>query len=197
MIPSPSSVRRSRVAYVVAKLRIRGDDYLLLNAHRKWGDWSLPGGHVESSDADFWAAAVRETTEELDPLRDGVAWDVEREPLRCEEWGPVASKSAGGVATFYQAAFHCLRFKVDPRRCLDRLSETEFRLIRVRDVKPRAGWPASCASWRSCCPVAGPPSHLRGTRTSTRRPYAAAVGCQLLLLGSLPGEHSRRPAAFR
>jgi 8-oxo-dGTP pyrophosphatase MutT (NUDIX family) len=139
MSPTPSTVRHSRIAYVVAKLRIRGDDYLLLNAHRKWGDWSFPGGHVEPSDADFWAAAVRETSEELEPLRDGVDWEVEREPLVQAEWGPVASKSAGGVATFYQAAFYCLRFKAEPRVCLERLPEGEFRLIRVRDVPTTNG----------------------------------------------------------
>jgi 8-oxo-dGTP pyrophosphatase MutT (NUDIX family) len=139
MSPTPSTVRLSRIAYVVAKLRVCGDDYLLLNAHRKWGDWSFPGGHVEPSDADFWAAAVRETTEELEPLRDGVDWEIEREPLLHAEWGPIASKSAGGVATIYQAAFHCLRFKVEPRRCLDRLPEAEFRLIRVREVEATSG----------------------------------------------------------
>ncbi|HKY35866.1 MAG TPA: NUDIX domain-containing protein [Polyangiaceae bacterium] len=52
------TVRSSHVAYVFAKLRVRGDDYLLLNAHRKWGDWSLPGGHVEAFDESWQAAAM-------------------------------------------------------------------------------------------------------------------------------------------
>jgi 8-oxo-dGTP pyrophosphatase MutT (NUDIX family) len=133
-VNSPGAVRRSRIAYVVAKLRIQGQDYLLLNAHRKWGDWSLPGGHVEPQDADFWAAAVRETTEELEPLRYGEDLEVQREQLTCSEWGPVASTSAGGALTVYQAAFHVLRFKTDPKHCLERLPEGDFRLLRLRDV---------------------------------------------------------------
>ena len=111
-----------------------GDDYLLLNVHRKWGDWSLPGGHVEPFDADFWAAAVRETTEELEPLRYGEDLEVQREQLTCSEWGPVPSTSAGGTPTFYQAAFHVLHFKRHPRECLERLPGGEFRLIRLTDI---------------------------------------------------------------
>lgn len=128
------SIRRSRIAYVVAKLRIRGQDYLLLNAHRKWGDWSLPGGHVEPYDADFWAAAVRETTEELEPLRYGEDLEVQREQLTCSEWGPVASTSAGGALTLYQAAFHSLQFKTNPKDCLERLPQGDFQLFRLRDL---------------------------------------------------------------
>jgi hypothetical protein len=131
---APGSVRRSRIAYVVAKLRIRGQDYLLLNAHRKWGDWSLPGGHVEPFDADFWAAAVRETSEELEPLRYGEDLEIQREQLTCSEWGPVASTSAGGALTFYQAAFHFLRFKKNPQPCLERLPSGEFRLVALKDL---------------------------------------------------------------
>lgn len=134
MSNTPGSVRRSRIAYVVAKLRVQGQDYLLLNAHRKWGDWSLPGGHVEPFDADFWAAAVRETTEELEPLRYGEDLEVQREQLTGSEWGPVSSSSAAGALTLYQAAFHFLRFKTDPRECLERLPPDEFRLVRLRDL---------------------------------------------------------------
>jgi 8-oxo-dGTP pyrophosphatase MutT (NUDIX family) len=133
-VNTAGAVRRSRIAYVVAKLRIRGQDYLLLNAHRKWGDWSLPGGHVEPDDADFWAAAVRETSEELEPLRYGEDLEVQREQLTCSEWGPVPSTSAGGALTLYQAAFHVLRFKTDPQRCLERLPEGEFSLLPLREL---------------------------------------------------------------
>jgi hypothetical protein len=136
---APSSIRRSRIAYVVAKLRVRGQDYLLLNAHRKWGDWSLPGGHVEPYDADFWAAAVRETTEELEPLKYGHDLEVQREPLTRAEWGPVPSTSAGGAPTLYQAAFHVLRFKTNPKDCLGRLPAGDFKLTRVVDVATDSG----------------------------------------------------------
>lgn len=127
-------VRKSRVAYVLAKLKIRGQEYLLLNAHRKWGDWSLLGGHVEPSDSDFWAAAARETSEELAPLRYGEDIEVKRDQLACSEWGPVSSVSAGGVPTNYQACWYLLQFKSDPQACLARLPRDEFRLMRLSDL---------------------------------------------------------------
>jgi len=128
------SVRQSRVAYVLAKLKIRGQEYLLLNAHRKWGDWSWLGGHVEPSDADFWAAAARETREELAPLGYGEDVEVQRDELACSEWGPVSSVSAGGAPTTYQARWYLLRFKSNPKACLARLPRDEFRLVRLSDL---------------------------------------------------------------
>jgi hypothetical protein len=41
---SGAAERRTDVAYVLVKLRVRGAEHLLLNAHRKLGDWSLIGG---------------------------------------------------------------------------------------------------------------------------------------------------------
>jgi hypothetical protein len=127
--------RHSRVAYAVVKLRVRGQDYLLLNAHRKWGDWSFVGGHVERSDADFWAAAAREASEELAPLSHGVDMEIRRDRLACSEWGPISSSSAGGALTTYQAMFYLLEFKASPRACLARLPRGEFRLIRISELE--------------------------------------------------------------
>ena len=76
-------------------------DYLLLNAHHKWGDWSPVGGHVEPCDADWCAAAVREASEELAPLRYGEDIEVDPDEIGRLEWGPVASRSAGGALTQY------------------------------------------------------------------------------------------------
>lgn len=129
-------LRRSDVVYVLAKLRVGGADYLLLNAHRKWGDWSLVGGHVEPTDIDWRSAAAREVQEEMAPLRYGD--DVEVEPLEgptTTEWGPVPSASAGGAPTRYRAALYVLRFRADPRSCLSRLSREDFRLFRLKDLK--------------------------------------------------------------
>lgn len=127
-------VRRSRVAYVLVKLKVRGQDCLLLTAHRKWGDWSLVGGHVEASDSDFWTAAARETSEELAPLRYGEDMEIRRDSLACSEWGPVSSVSAGGAPTNYQACWYLLEFKSNPKGCLARLPREEFRLVRLTDV---------------------------------------------------------------
>jgi 8-oxo-dGTP pyrophosphatase MutT (NUDIX family) len=127
------ATRHSDVAYVLAKLRVRGVDHLLLHAHRKWGDWSLVGGHVESTDADWLAAASREVQEEMAPLRCGEDIEVEALPVPETEWGPVSSVSAGGVATSYRARWYLLRFKQNPGRLLDRLPKDEFSLIPIAD----------------------------------------------------------------
>jgi 8-oxo-dGTP pyrophosphatase MutT (NUDIX family) len=127
-------VRHSRVAYVVAKLKVRGQEYVLLNAHRKWGDWSLPGGHVEPTDHDSWAAAARETSEELSPLRYGEDVEVKPDLLARSEWGPVPSSSASGARTIYQATFYVLEFKASPQACLARLPRDDFRLVRLSDL---------------------------------------------------------------
>jgi hypothetical protein len=97
-----ADLRESNVAYVLAKLRVRGVDYLLLHAHPKWGDWSLVGGHVEPTDRDWDAAAIRETQEEMAPLRLGEDLDVEALSVPMSEWGPVPSVSAGGAPTRYR-----------------------------------------------------------------------------------------------
>jgi hypothetical protein len=151
-------VRRSRVAYVLAKLKVRGQEYLLLNAHHKWGDWSLLGGHVEPSDSDFWSAAARETSEELY----GEDVEVQRDQLACSEWGPVSSVSAGGAPTKYQACWYLLRFKSNPRACLAQLPGDEFRLVRLSELNESSevssivkklaqllpgGWSALPLSW--------------------------------------------------
>lgn len=128
------AVRSSRVAYVFAKLRVRGDDYLLLNAHRKWGDWSLPGGHVEAFDESWQAAAAREVSEELAPLLYGRDVEVQPDEIGCLTWGPVPSRSAGGAPTKYEARCYSLRFKSDPRTCLSKLPRGEFMLVRVSDL---------------------------------------------------------------
>jgi hypothetical protein len=128
-------VRKSDVAYVLAKLRVRGIDYLLLNAHTKWGDWSLPGGHVETSDPTWAAAAAREVSEEFAPLTYGR--DVELAPTEVGylEWGPIPSRSAGGHLTRYRARCYALRFKADPRSCLSKLPKDEFLLVSLRDLE--------------------------------------------------------------
>ncbi len=127
-----SPIRRSNVAYVLAKLRVRGVDYLLLNAHKKWGDWSLVGGHVEPWDESWKAAAAREVAEEMAPLQYGSEVEVERE-VGHREWGPVRSASVG-VPTRYEARCYSLRFRAHPRECLSRLPPDEFRWVNLDRV---------------------------------------------------------------
>ncbi|MEV7279158.1 NUDIX hydrolase [Streptomyces sp. NPDC093111] len=68
LAPDAAPLRRTEVAQVVVKTRLRGRGgrahYLLLYDARA-RQYQLPGGHVRSSDADVRAAAVRELEEEL------------------------------------------------------------------------------------------------------------------------------------
>ena len=51
---------------VSAWVVLRDSDYILLRWHKKVGDWIQAGGHIESSDANLFAAVQREVLEETD-----------------------------------------------------------------------------------------------------------------------------------
>ena len=129
-----SETRHSNVAYVLAKLRLRGEDYALLRAHPKWGDWSLVGGHVEPTDATWQAAAAREVEEEMAPLRCGDDLEVQPLDVPASHWGPVLSRSASLRPTNYRAQWYVLRFKRDPSELLARLPPADFGLVRIADL---------------------------------------------------------------
>lgn len=126
-------MRTSRVAYVVVRLLVGGRDFFLLRVHEKWGDWGLIGGHVEAYEhADWFAAARRECEEELEPLRFGLDFALERIAGAPGRWGPVESRSAGGALTEYEAAWFALRFLREPAKCLATLPDAEFTLVERR-----------------------------------------------------------------
>ena len=128
-------MRRSDIAYVIIALRKDGEDHLLLHRHAKWGDWSLVGGHVEPGEEHDWlVVARREAGEELAPLRAGEHFEVERIPLSLE-WGPEPSRSAHGEPTYYHAEYFVLRFTENPVELLRRLPSSDFRLVRLRDLR--------------------------------------------------------------
>jgi hypothetical protein len=130
-----ATVRQSDVAYVLAKLRICGTDHLLLRAHGKWGDWSLVGGHVEPTDHDWRAAACREVQEEMPPLRCGTDVEVVELGVATSEWGPVASRSAGGAPTHYRACWYLLRFLSSPLEVLSRIESEQFLLVPLPELE--------------------------------------------------------------
>jgi hypothetical protein len=113
------------------RLKIDGEPFHVLLKHKKWGDWSLVGGHVEPDEKNDWAhAAARECNEELAPLQFGV--DFALLPLLDQplKWGPVHSKSAGNELTTYAAQVFALRFLKAPAECLARLPRENFSLVR-------------------------------------------------------------------
>lgn len=122
--------RTSRIAYVLVRLALGEKDCFLLRVHRKWGDWGLIGGHVEEDELANWRrAAEREANEELEPLRLGVDFSLAALEGAPESWGPVPSRSAGGVPTTYSAAWFTLEFLRDPSACLAQLPDEEFLLV--------------------------------------------------------------------
>lgn len=122
--------RTSRIAYVVVRLLVGDTDCFLLRVHRKWGDWGLIGGHVENDELNDWRrAAEREAKEELEPLRLGLDFSLEALDGAPESWGPVPSRSAGGLPTKYCAAWFTLEFLRDPVTRLAELPDDEFLLV--------------------------------------------------------------------
>ncbi len=132
-------MRYSDIAYVVIHLRMEGDDYLVLHRHLKWGDWSLVGGHVEpGEEADWRITAIRETQEEMAPLRFGHHFDIY--PLDISAaWGPAESQSAFGAPTMYRARYFLLRFFDDPGTLMRGLEPGQFRMFPRMRLRHEAG----------------------------------------------------------
>jgi 8-oxo-dGTP pyrophosphatase MutT (NUDIX family) len=129
------SNRRSALAFVLVRLDIGGCDYLLLNRHSKWGDWSLVGGHLEAGE-DWLTAAIREANEELSPLKTFV--DMQIHPLNgLIEWGPVSSRSANGRNTVYAAHYYWLEFLRDPCIAMRWLDPAEWILVSLARLARR------------------------------------------------------------
>jgi hypothetical protein len=123
-------MRHSNLALVLIRIETNDEPHLLLIRDRKWGDWTVVGGHVEAHEGNDWAlAAARECNEELAPLRHGrdfILLPLFSEPMN---WGPIPSKSAGGEPTSYTAQVFALRFLTAPADCLERLPPGDFCLV--------------------------------------------------------------------
>lgn len=132
-------MRQSNVAYIVTCLNVDSAPHFLLLRHRKWGDWSLVGGHVESFRGESWAAAaMRETQEELPPLvhrKDFVLLPIFSTPVK---WGPEISISAGNRETMYHAQFFAMEFMGDPRSIFTKLDAEELRLVPQNELEHSA-----------------------------------------------------------
>lgn len=128
-------IRKSEISQVVIKLKTRTTSYYLLQKHKKWGDWSLIGGHVEDHEQGDWAAAgYREIEEELQPLKrtkDFFLLPILGQPV---SWGPVQSRSAGGFATLYMAQFFAMTIYEDPIGVLNKLNPEGLCLFSESDV---------------------------------------------------------------
>lgn len=131
--------RHSVISFVLLCLHIDGVPHFLLRHHRKWGDWSLAGGHVETEDAGSWAAAAaREVQEELSPLahrKDFILVPIFSRPLT---WGPVPSRSAENRPTTYEAQFFSMELLGDPLRAFSQMNVHDLRLVPQGDLEREA-----------------------------------------------------------
>jgi hypothetical protein len=129
-------MRQSDLALILIRLMYDGEPHLLLNRHKKWGDWSLPGGHVEPEERGaWWRTAAREADEELAPLRTDVDFILSplTDILKPMTWGPVESRSAG-EPTMYRAQVFLLQFMREPLACIEQLPASEFQLVRESEI---------------------------------------------------------------
>jgi ADP-ribose pyrophosphatase YjhB (NUDIX family) len=128
-------MRHSDVAYIVTCIRVDGVPHFLLLRHRKWGDWSLVGGHVETGGESWASAAMRETQEELPPLKgrkDFVLLPIFSTPVT---WGPEFSRSAGNRETMYEAQFFAMQLLDEPNAIFSRLPVEDLRLVSQFDLE--------------------------------------------------------------
>ena len=129
-------MRHSKVVYILIRLRMNDRDHVVIQRHRKWGDWSFVGGHVEPHEETNWdLAAARAVEEELAPLR--VGRDVQLVPLdhTPSTWGPVSSRSHKGKPTVYHARWYALQFLVDRDYGLENFDWTNLMLVEPTSSK--------------------------------------------------------------
>jgi len=130
-------MRNVSLAHVVVKIAFTDGCFYLLHKNKKWGDWSLVGGHVEPGEEGEWVrTAYREAEEEMTPLqhkKDFLLMPLLTAPIT---WGPRRSKSAGGQPTKYSANFFRLIFRRDPGDFLKKLGD-DFTLVAESEVERR------------------------------------------------------------
>ena len=175
------TTRHSELALVLICVNVDGVLYLLFHRHRKWGDWSLVGGHVEAGEEGDWlGTAMREAGEELAPLQPRIDFVVEPLSMDALKWGPVPSRAKNNVPTVYAVKYYWLRFLADPATALGRLDPREFALIRLDDLESSRATISVSDTFERFAATLG--SHLRNLPCSWPTPIHAA---------SLPGPLER------
>ena len=114
------TVKKSRCAFVVIKLMIEGETFLLMRRDRKWGDLNHLGGHERPQDSGKLSrAARRELLEEMPPLRAGKSFELV--PVTGQiSYGPIESRSAG-CQVEYELQFFLVKFTTHPRAIFEAL----------------------------------------------------------------------------
>lgn len=113
--------RKSRVGFVVIKLRVAETVFYLMRFNAKWKDINFIGGHDKRRDAgDLKNTARRELWEEVPSLRGYPK--LELEPLSgIVGHGPILSRSKGDYVA-YDIQFFLLKIDRSPSKLIELLS---------------------------------------------------------------------------
>jgi len=113
--------RKSRVGFVIIKLRVAEAIFYLMRVNSKWKDVNFIGGHDKRRDAgDLKNTARRELWEEVPSLRGYPRLDLE--PLTgVVRYGPMLSRSKGDQVE-YDIQFFLLRITRSPSTLIELLS---------------------------------------------------------------------------
>jgi hypothetical protein len=127
------SIRTSRAAFVIIKLVVSNDVYLLLRKNVKWNDLNFVGGHQKERDqGSLVRTAQRELWEEVPSIR-GIV-NTHLVPVTDEVlYGPVYSRSVGRE-TIYRVQFFRLAFEQQPTSLIQKLS-TRSRNVLVPEQR--------------------------------------------------------------
>jgi ADP-ribose pyrophosphatase YjhB (NUDIX family) len=126
--------KKSRCGFVVIRLRVAGDTYLLMRRDRQWNDWNFIGGHEKSEDGhSLMAAARRELLEEVPQLRGKKHFGLHSITEQID-YGPIQSRSSG-KRVVYELEFFQLVFTEAPNEMLDAITaRSANRLVREEEL---------------------------------------------------------------
>ena len=120
--------KRSQVALVVVKVKVRGRPYFLMRKNKAWGDVTFIGGHVDERDGGrFKRAAHRELLEEVPPLRTERRFELKQLTEQINH-GPVQSPSAGATRV-YDLQFFLGDFRDTPDKSIASLGSRSLNIL--------------------------------------------------------------------
>lgn len=130
-----SNPPKSCLAYVSILLGTHTVDYTILCYSKRWKDWSFVGGHVKEHEREDWRlAAIRETEEEMHPLKYGVDFDISY--CRNKLTLPTRISKKTGLLTSYEVAIYNLQFLKDPTEFIRGMNGKELGLFSLESKIP-------------------------------------------------------------
>jgi len=130
-------MKKSNCAFVVIKLKIGGEEWLIMRKNQHWKDINFVGGHQKSIDkGNNLRTAKRELQEEIPALRTFKNYKLEKLTNNIE-YGPVESKSARSKVE-YNLQFYLVRFIESPNfLCKSLNNKSANILISLKEIKSK------------------------------------------------------------